>query len=288
MLNNSTYALSTSLLRARLGQVATLPPTEQQLVERLCTAARSLEYPETDVVRALYIGLKLHLGVCLYGSPAAQSMLLLDTLAATIVGPASDQIVRLHVPTPADTMARRFGALRISDLIGSALDPVQGDKAWFLLLYGDDAATVMTWAEQEIAAALPGVNAQHRDRWPHNLMVLVAASNGAVQSSRHWLTLRAPQWISKQALLAPPGLPPVGYQRQLVGARLCGSTYLHWLRAAKHSIRQNESASQSKMVSRWLAAAVDAQGQGLWAPSDPQANLAQALAAFHALVDPAP
>ncbi len=287
MLNNSTHALSTSLLHARLGLVATLLPTEQQLVERLCSAARSLEYPELDVVRALYVGLKLRLGVCLHGVPAAQTMHLLDKLAATIVGAGSDQIVRLHVPTADDTVARRFSAMRISELISSALDPTQGDKAWFLLLHGDDATASMMWVEQEIAASLDA-GSQHRDRWPENLMVLVAASNSPTQCRRHWLTLRAAQWTPKQALLSPPVLPPVGCQRQLVAARLCGSKYMHWLREARPFDRLGKSASQTKFVSRWLAAAVDAQGQGLWNPGDRQANIDQALAVFHAFVDPAP
>jgi hypothetical protein len=284
MIYNSTQALSTSLLRARLGQVATLPRTEQQLIERLCAAAHAIGCSDGDIVRALYVGLKLRLGVCLYGVPTAQALPLLQTMAVALVGAGSEQIVRLQAPRADDSVMRRFAALRISDLVASALAPAQEDKAWFLLLHGDDAPTLLAWAQLEIRAAL-GAEAR-RSCWPSNVFVLAAVPDWPLQSVRHWLPLRAPYWTPPPVLPAPVSVPPVGYQRQLIAARLGGATYLHRLRAAKSAMVSRSDSLPSKLVRRWLAAAVDAYGRELWVAGDAQANAHHALAVLHALVGP--
>jgi hypothetical protein len=285
MVNNSTHALSTSLLRARLGQVAMLPSTEQQLVERLCNGVRAMGYPHTDLVRALYIGLKLRWGICLHGAPVEQTLPVLETFAATLVGTGSEQVVKLQAPRADDAVMRRFGALRINELVGCALDPAQGSKAWLLLLHGEDAKTLLAWAQHEIAATI-GVGAQRRDRWPNNLFVLAAAPSCHVRGLRHWLALRAARWTPPTTVSLQTAVPPVGYQRQMVAGRLCGSAYLHWLRGAQRASAAWGAAVPSKLVSRWLAAAVDAQGRGLWVADDPDANAQHALAALHAFVGP--
>jgi hypothetical protein len=282
-MNNQTHVLGASLLRARLGQTATTPSTEQQLVHHLCADVASLPAPMHDLVRAAYVAIKARCAVCMYGAPLAHTLPVLEMIAAAIVGANNDQIVKLAVPPPHDFVARRFAALRMAELVQSALDDAQRDKAFFVLLHGDDGTALMQWAHAEITAALHA-EAPHSDAWPTNVVVLGAARTVAVQPRSPWLALHAP------ARLVPPvpqphSVPPVGYQRQLIASRLPPLTSVVW-RNATDALAADRPALPPTLVWRWLLAAVDGHGCGLWVHDDPHANAQRAVAVLRTLALP--
>lgn len=279
MIKNQTHALGTSLVRVRLGGVATTPLSEQQLVARLHVAAGDVGCLTPDLVTAIYVGLKLHLRVCVCGPVRAQTMALFDALAQTMVGPDSEQILHLRGPIGADGMTQRFAALRIGDFVSTVLDPAAQGKAWFLLIdTPNDPSALLHWIEREIA-----VTAQAHGRsgqvLPPNLFVLVAAGEWPQQPERCWLSLPTPEWSDQPATPRAPTLPPVGYQRQLLASQLTGSVYRRRLRAGDTRLHQPLPASSTglspKMIGRWLAASVDAQHQSLWVVNDPVTQLRQ-------------
>lgn len=277
MIEKQTHALSTSLVRVRLGGVAMTPPSEQQLVARLHLAASAVGCAAPDVVTAIYVGLKLHLRVCVCGPARAQTVALFEALAHTMVGPDSDQLLHLRGPVGADEMAQRFAALRLGDFISTVLDPAAQGKAWFLLIdTPGDPTPLLRWIEREIA-----VTAQTHGRSGHtlppNLFVLVAAGDWPQQAERCWLALAAPAWVERPTTVLAPTLPPVGYQRQLLESQLTSAVYRRRLRASQGRLRQPVAASLTglspKMIGRWLAASVDAHYQSLWIASDPVTNV---------------
>lgn len=275
-------ALGTSLVRARLGVAAVTPPSEQQLVARLQTAASRIGCRTPDVITALYVGLKLHLRVCLYGAARQQTVLLLDAIAATMIGSDSEQMLHLRGPIGADAMLQRFAAIRIGEFVSTVLEPTAQGKAWFLLIdTPGDPTSLLKWVEREVAATmqargLPG------GTLPQNLFVLVAAGEQPAAPQRCWLTLEAPEWFDQPAQIVVQPLPPVGYQRQLLDYQLTGKVYRLRLRAHRSQAVQwltpQRLGLAPSMIGRWLAASIDAQQQGLWMPTDLQQNTRRALA----------
>lgn len=284
MIESTSHALGTSLVFARLGGRATTPPNEQQLLERLQAAASDVGCRTPDLVTALYVGLKMHLRVCVCGAARSQTMALFDALVTTIVGSDSDQTLHLRGPIGSDAMAQRFAALRLSDFITTILEPEAQGKAWFLLIdTPGDPTTMLTWAEQEIAATLHALGRPRR-ALPANLFVLVAAGERpAAQPAQHgcWLALNAPHMDEQRAPRRIGGVPPVGYQRQLLDCQLTGATYRRRLRRVNTYLRRMH-CTETRLSARWLAASIDRQGYGLWVPSDPSANAHKAIAVLRA------
>jgi hypothetical protein len=285
-MENQTHALGTSLVRVRLGGVATTPPSEQQLVARLHMAASDVGCQAPDLVTAIYVGLKLHLRVCVCGPARAQTMALFEALALTMVGPDSEQTLHLRGPIGAHDMSQRFAALRIGDFVSTVLDPAGQGKAWFLLIdTPGDPSALLHWIEREIA-----VTAQAHGRSAHalppNLFVLTAAGEWPQQAERCWLALPTPEWGEPPAAPRAPSLPPVGYQRQLLESQLTGPAYRRRLRAGAALLRQPLPARLNglspKMIGRWLAASVDAHQQSLWTVHDPVTQLRRSAPAAHA------
>jgi len=281
-MNNKLPVLGTSLLRARLGQVATVPSTEQQLVEYVCAAVDMPSTAAIDLVRAIYVGLKAQWAVCLHGGSVPHSLALLNAFATTIVGAGSDQIVKVPMPPLDDPVARRFAAMRIADVVGSVLDDGQRDRAFFVLVHGDDAAMLMRWAHGEIVAALQA-EAPHNNVWPANMVLLGAASSVPPRSFRPWLALRAPAPMLA-SVAQPSVVPPVGYQRHLIANRLHPAS-VPW-QCAAGTLPQGRGALPPAVTWRWLAASVDVHGCGLWVPGDGHRNAEHALAVLHALAAP--
>ena len=281
-MNNQTHVLGASLLRARLGQTATSPSTEQQLVHHLCAGVASLPTPMHDWVRAAYVAIKAQFAVCVHGASPAHTLPLLEMIAAAVVGAGSDQIVKLAVPPPHDPVARRFAALRVAELVQSALDDAQRDKAFFVLLHGDDGTALTQWAHAEITAALHA-EAQRTDAWPANVVVLGAARTVAATPRSPWLALHAPAQLVPP-VLQPGCVPPVGYQRQLIASRLPVPISDVWRRAP--GALEERSALPPPLVWRWLLAAVDGHERGLWVHDDPHANALRAVAVLRTLALP--
>lgn len=275
MIEKHPHALSTSLVRVRLGGVAMTPPSEQQLVARLHQAASNVGCDAPDLVTAIYVGLKLHLRVCVCGPARERTMALFEALALTMVGPDSDQTLHLRGPIGADGMTQRFAALRIGDFVSTVLDPAAQGKAWFLLIdTPGDPSTLLRWVEHEIAvtAQTHGYSGQVLP----NLFVLVAAGEWPQQPERCWLALSSPEWTAPTPAPHGPGLPPVGYQRQLLESQLTGSAYRRRLRTAAISQRPAPTRLNGlspKMIGRWLAASVDAHNQSLWLDNDPVTDI---------------
>lgn len=281
-MENHTHALSTSLVQVRLGGVATTPPSEQQLVARLHMAARDVGCLSPDLVTAVYVGLKLHLRVCVCGPAREQTMALFDALALTMVGPDSDQTLHLHGPIGTDGMTQRFAALRIGDFVSTVLDPAAQGKAWFLLIdTPGDPSALLHWVEREIAVTVQ-THGRSGQVLPPNLFVLVAASAWPQQPERCWLALEPPEWGERPATPRASALPPVGYQRQLLESQLTGSTYRRRLRAGQARLRPPAPTSLTglspKMIGRWLAASIDVHHQSLWMVNDPVTNVRQSAA----------
>jgi hypothetical protein len=282
-MNNQTHVLGASLLRARLGQTATSPSTEQQLVHHLCAGVASLPAPVHDWVRAAYVAIKAQCAVCVHGASPAHTLPVLEMIAAAIVGAGSDQIVKLAVPPPHDPVARRFAALRVAELVQSALDDAQRDKAFFVLLHGDDGTALMQWAHAEITTALHA-ESPRTDTWPANVVVLGAARTVASTPRNPWLALHAPARLVSP-VLQPGSVPPVGYQRQLIASRLPVPTSVAWRRATGGGAEER-AALPPMLVWRWLLAAVDGHGDGLWVHDDPHANAQRAVAVLRTLALP--
>jgi hypothetical protein len=282
-MNNKLPMLGASLLRARLGKMATVPSTEQQFMDGLCAAVGMSGPPSADLVRAMYVGLKAQFAVCVHGALVAHSLGLLHAFAAAIVGAGSDQIVKVPVPPPDDHVARRFASMRIADVVAHALDDGQHDKAFFVLVHGDDAPALMGWAHGEITSALHAEGG-HGDVWPANIVVLGAARAAPPRSLRPWLALRTPANMPVP-VAQPTTMPPVGYQRQLIANRLQGAS-APWQRPTD-MLPQLGGSLPPALTWRWLAASVDAHGCGLWVPDDGHRNAEHALAVLHALGTPA-
>lgn len=281
MIEKQTHALNTSLVRVRLGGVAMTPPSEQQLVARLHLAAHEVGCAAPDVVTAIYVGLKLHLRVCVCGPARQQTMALFEALAHTMVGPDSDQILHLRGPVGADEMAQRFAALRLGDFVSTVLDPAAQGKAWFLLIdTPGDPSALLRWVEREIAVTAR-THGRSGHALPPNLFVLVAAGEWPQQRERCWLALTAPEWSEQPTRSFAPTLPPVGYQRQLLESQLTSAVYRRRLRAGQARLHQPVAASlqglSPNMIGRWLAASVDAHHQSLWIINDPVTNVRQSV-----------
>lgn len=286
MIGKRPQALSTSLLLARMGKVALTPPSEQQLVERLLVAANDIGCRSTDLVKAIYVGLKLHLRVCVYSPARDHTMALFESLVTTVVGAGSDQVLHLHGPIGGDEVAQRFAAIRIGDLISTAVDPVEQGKAWFILVdTPGDPTTTLRWVEREVAASLRAVG-RCGHMLPANLFILVAAGEPPSQPQRCWLAMAAPEWDGVYRPRVEPGVPPVGYQRQLLENQLTGSAYRERLRGLNSWSKlpmPHVVGLSAQMLKRWLAASVDDRQQGIWITTDPAANARHALEALEAL-----
>jgi hypothetical protein len=280
LIGKGTRALSTSLLLARLGKVALTPPSERQLVERLLVAASDSGCRSTDLVKAIYVGLKLHLRVCVCGPARDRTMALFDSLVTTLVGPGGDQTLHLHGPIGMDEVAQRFAAIRLGDFVGTTLEPVEQGKAWFILIdTPGDPTTTLRWVEREVAATLRATDRPDHTL-PANLFILVAAGEWPADPARSWLSLAAPEWENSLQAPLERTTPPVGYQRQLLENQLTGAIYRERLRAPGWpdvATTTNLVGLAPSMVKRWLAASVDDQQRGLWVDSDPAANAYQAL-----------
>jgi hypothetical protein len=286
LIGKGTHALSTSLLLARLGKVALTPPSEQQLVERLLVASNDIGCRSTDLVKAIYVGLKLHLRVCLYGPARDRTMALFESLVTTVIGAGSDQVLHLHGPIGGDEVAQRFAAIRIGDFVSTLIEPVEQGKAWFILIdTPGDPTTTLRWVEREVAATLcAGGRSGHM--LPANLFILVSAGEAPSQPQRCWLSLAAPEWgESIYQSHVEPRIPPVGYQRQLLENQLTGPTYRSRLRRVQAALKlpPDLGGLSSQMARRWLAASVDDEQHGIWIDSDPTANARHALEALEAL-----
>lgn len=285
MIGKGTHALSTSLLLARLGKVALTPPSEQQLVDRLLVAANDIGCRSTDLVKAIYVGLKLHLRVCVSGPARDQTMALFESLVTTVIGAGSDQVLHLHGPIGGDEVAQRFAAIRIGDFVSTLVDPIEQGKAWFILIdTPGDPTTTLRWVEREVAATLRAVG-RCGHMLPANLFILVSAGEAASQPQRCWLSLSAPEWASIYQPQVERRVPPVGYQRQLLENQLTGAAYRSRLRGAQAALKlaPDISGLSSQLVKRWLAASVDDRQHGIWIDSDPAANARHALEALQSL-----
>ena len=281
LIGKETRALSTSLLLARLGQVALTPPSERQLVERLLVAASDSGCRSTDLVKAIYVGLKLHLRVCVCGPARDRTMALFESLVTTVVGPSSEQTLHLHGPIGADEVAQRFAAIRLGDFVSTTLEAVEQGKVWFMLIdTPGDPTTTLRWVEREVAATLRATD-RSDPTLPANLFILVAAGEWPADPARSWLSLAAPEWESSQQAPLERRTPPVGYQRQLLASRLTGAVYRERLRGRVNwpdvAATTNLVGLAPTMVRRWLAASVDDQQRGLWVDADLAANAYQAL-----------
>lgn len=272
-MNDAVYQLHTSLLRARLSTTAPSPLTEHQFVEYVCAMVGV-----PDLARAVYVGLKAQFAVCVHGVPVAQSMALADAFAAAVVGANSEQIVKVPFPASDDHVARRFAAMRLAEVVASALDEAQRDKMFFVLVHGDDGKALMAWVRSEITSTLHAETADH-DAWPRNLVVLGAAHSVPARLLRPWLALRAPAPMpatEPQSAL----VPPVGYQRQFIANRLHAAS-VPWQWGTGMLLAEPDASVPPAVAWRWLAAATDKQGHGLWLFDDPHGNAEQALAALH-------
>jgi hypothetical protein len=286
LIGKSTHALSTSLLLARLGKVALTPPSEHQLVERLLVAANDIGCRSTDLIKAIYVGLKLHLRVCVYGSARDRTMALFEALVTTIIGAGSGQTLHLHGPIGGDEVAQRFAAIRIGDFVGTAIEPIEQGKAWFILIDtpGDPGAT-LRWVEREVAATLRAVGRSGHSL-PSNLFMLVAAGEAPAQPQRCWLSLAAPDLGSSYQPHVTSALPPVGYQRQLLENQLTGPAYRERLLMLEGWLKQPlpmAGGLSPQMLKRWLAASVDDRQHGIWIDADPAANAQYAITALESL-----
>ncbi len=286
MIGKGTQALSTSLLLARLGKVALTPPSERQLIERLLAAASDIGCRSSDLIKAIYVGLKLHARICVCSAARDRTMALFDALVTTIVGAGSDQALHLHGPIGGDEMAQRFAAIRLGDLVSTVLEPVEQGKAWFILIdTPSDPTSALRWVEREVAATLRA-NGQCGHMLPANLFILAAAGERPAHIDRCWLPLAAPDWDSSYQPQFETRVPPVGYQRQLLESQLTRHAYRQRLRRLMSGPLLQEAKMPSRlepsMIRRWLAASVDDQQQGIWVDADPVANAHQALAALDA------
>lgn len=278
-MNDLSHALSVSLARARLSATATLPLQEQDVLARLHAAAGALGYDVADVMTTLFVGIKLHLRMALYGPARDHSMTLLETLAATMVGPDSDQVLHVHGPPGQTEMLQRYAAVRIGDFIATLCEPAEQGKAWFLLVDAPgDPEPTLAWLDREVTTALRACG-QSGATLPSNLFVLAAVGARPARLRRCWIALPTPARTTTVESGAAPALPPVGYQRHLLHWQLTGARYRRRLRTWPALGRLARRSTHS-WLARWLAASVDEQLRGLWVPDDPEANLRCALAAL--------
>lgn len=262
----------TSLVLGRWGRAATTPSGEQQLLQRLRAAASDAGCRAPDVVTSVYVGLKLGLRLCVYGSAPGGTQALVEALAATVVGADSEQVLRLHGPV-AEGMARRYAAVRLNEFVAAAVDPLAQGKAWFVVADTPGEAGVMgRWLDHELCTALCSAGA----RAAPNMFVLLAAGEVPACVERGWLCV--PLRRFKQApVRRVAAVPPVGYQRHLLDNRLTGPVYRRLLRSEPR--RRIRRTRRDSLFMRWLAASRDAQGRGLWR-SAPDTNTRRALLAL--------
>lgn len=280
-----------SLVLGRWGRAATTPPGEQQLLERLQAAASDAGCRAPDVVTSVYVGLKLGRRICVYSSAAAGAKALVESVAATIVGADSEQILRLHGPLP-EGVTRRYAAVRLNEFVAAAVDSLAQDKAWFIVADSPrDAGELASWLDRELHTALRSAGA----RSASNLFVLLAAGakpttpperpTGPMPApgralppllGRSWLGVPLRRF-KQPATPRVASVPPVGYQRQLLQSLLTGPLYRKLLRAAPP--RPRHTLRRASLARRWLAASVDTAGRGLWR-SSPATNARRALLAL--------
>jgi hypothetical protein len=286
-MNGTPHALSTSLVLARLGAAVTAPLREQDVLARLHTAARAVGCCSPDVVTAIYVGLKLHLRVCVYGPARDRSMALLDMLATTMVGPHSEQLLHLRGPVGGDHMAQRYAAMRLGDFVAAALDPVEQGKARFILVDAPgDPGSTMQWVEGELAATLQ-VHGRPGHLLPAHLFLLMAASERPQNAGRCWIAMRTPAWGDTIASQSESSTPPVGYQRHLLRCQITGRSYRRHLRSSDTWAMQQRGGRRrtvaDRYAARWVAASYAEDQRGLWIEADPVANTRHALAVWRAL-----
>jgi hypothetical protein len=276
-MNAGTNVLGTSLVRARLGTVATTPPLERRLLERLQRTATDMGCCSNAFVTAAYVGWKARYHLCSAGAGRERAFALFDALATTVVGADSGQILRLYNPcNRADrtVLSGQYAALRLSTFISTLLDPCEHGKAWFVLVDVPGAATpTLHWLDHEVAATLRA-NGWTGARPPRNLFVLVA-SDRHEELPPHWLGLHTPRW-SDVPLTRGADVPPVGYQRHLLASRLSARQYRRWLIQNRSWLRH---AALPLWAGRWLAASEDEYGLGLWHAHDRMLNAQRALQA---------
>jgi hypothetical protein len=280
MLDNTTRALSTSLLQARLGTAALMPHSEQLLVTQLQAAASTIGCASPELVTTIYLGLKLRLRLCVCGAHN-RTLSLFDQIASVLVGTGSDQRLLLASPLAIDDVSRRFAAIRINDFVSTALDPGQQDKMWFIFVNSPDQPNAMVhWLEQEVMATVRTEMPEKRC-WPANLFVLVASEHPVSLPVDDWLSLQAPAWKEQPYTYPNTTVPPVGYQRFLLKRQLTGSAYQAWLRTSRQRLPITSLVRATQLppslANRWLAASVDNQGQGLWVTTSPIGNAYYAL-----------
>ncbi len=279
-------ALATSLLLARIN-AGEQPRREHQLLERLQTAATAAGCDAPDLVTALYVCLKLHWTSIICGPARDRAMCCLEALTTTMVGADSGQTIQMHGPIGADAMTQRFAAVRLGDFVATALEQAEQTKAWFVLVDTPGAPTTMLrWLEAEVAAVLRA-HGRPPHVLPRNLFVLAVAEAWPSEIQRCWLPLALPIGADVAGERSVALTPPVGYQRQLLEYQLTGRAYRRWLRDAQRGTDRLQTApawsDHASRVQRWLAASVDQHQQGLWAPTDPEANTGKALAMLAAL-----
>ncbi len=286
-MNGTPHALSTSLVLARLGAAATTPLREQDVLARLHAAAGTVGCCSPDMVTAIYVGLKLHLRLCVHGPARDRAMALFDALATTMVGPHSEQILHLRGPVGGDDMAQRYAALRLGDFVAAALDPLEQGKAWFILVDAPgDPDPTLRWVERELAATLR-LHGRPGQLLPAQLFLLMAASEPPRVAGRCWLTMRTPAWSDTTASPFELPTPPVGYQRHLLRCQISGRAYRRQLHATgAWAAHRGEHRRQGveRYAARWVAASFTDDQRGLWIADDPAANARRALAVLRALI----
>lgn len=277
-MSGTPHAPGTSLVLARLGVAATAPLREHDVLARLHTAAGTVGCCSPDVVTAIFISLKLHLRVCVYGPARDRSMALLDALATTMVGSHSEQLLHLRGPVGRDEMAQRYAAVRLGDFVAASLDPVEQGKVWFILVDAPgDADATLQWVERELATTLRQHDRAARTL-PAHLFLLVAAGERPRSVGRCWIALRTPAWNEAITPRIERTTPPVGYQRHLLRCRLTGRAY-------RRHLRTTGTWAAHRYAARWIAASFAEDQRGLWVEDDPVANTRRALTALRILTD---
>jgi len=281
--------------------VATTPPGEQQLLERLRAAASEAGCRAPDVVTSVYIGLKIGMRICVCGAAPGAAQALVEAVVATLVGLDSEQVLRLHgplagrpsaLPDRPEDVTRRYAAVRLNEFVAAAVDPLAQGKAWFVVAEAaDQAGALARWLDHELRTALRSAGV----RSAPNLFVLLAAHEGpsgrpgSAEGAAALPGRPVPPHVERGWLCVPlrrfkrpttqraAAVPPVGYQRQLLDSLLTGPLYRKLLRAQPPRLRYG--ARRGGLARRWLAASRDAAGRGLWRPS-PAANARRALLAL--------
>lgn len=275
MIERTSYSLSTSLVLARLGQAAVKPLSERSFLERLHVSAAEAGCMSADTVTAIYVGLKVHLPICVYGATRHRTLALFEALMTTIVGTDNDQTLHLRTPGTDDSMSQRYAAVRLNEFICNVVEPSAQGKAWFLLIDAPgEADAMLRWVMDEITTTLQLCHYPSR-MFPPNLFVLVAAETPPSRLEQDWLSLPAPVWCAAAPKTPALALPPVGYQRLLLDYQIAVPTSPVSHTSADRNAR---AVACADLRQRWLAASIDAQQRGLWVRDDLVANTRRALA----------